>query len=172
MTDSTDQSGSTACEPGSQEHFHKTLGMALRLSEAIDLALEGMSLWVARAQKPEQIARISNVLQMQAELLVCQGKVLAALKVAQLLAAADAGADIGAEIMRRAASGMLNVRSAAEPPRTRPRPKHRAKDSHNTDSPSGARRVNLLQPIFTGASARSRAMAPERSSATTANLQL
>ena len=109
---------SPACPPVSQELVESPLGMLVRLSQAIDIVLGGIGEWLARAETPEQIAGISNMLTMQADLVICQGQVLAAHTLMELLMRSE----VGAETMRRAATGMLNVRPPAPPPLPGPVP--------------------------------------------------
>jgi hypothetical protein len=82
-----------------------SIGSLTNLQRAIDISLEGISEWIATPKNRRQIANLVTLLDAQAQLLVCQHRVGAIVRLAEV-----ASRDAKPEVVRRACADLLKIR--------------------------------------------------------------
>lgn len=82
-----------------------TLGPLSRLRDTIDLTLDEVSDWIMQPYNRQQISNLVTVLDAQTQLIICQQRLVAAARLAEVAATAQAP-----ETVRRACADLLKIR--------------------------------------------------------------
>ena len=81
------------------------LGPLSRLQDTIDLSLEQVSDWIMQPHNRQQISNLVTILDAQTQLIICQQRLVAAARLAEVAATAQAP-----ETVRRACADLLRIR--------------------------------------------------------------
>ncbi len=76
-----------------------------RLQDTIDLTLDEVSDWIMQPHNRQQICNLVTILDAQTQLIICQQRLLAAARLAEVAASATSP-----ETVRRACSDLLKIR--------------------------------------------------------------
>ena len=82
-----------------------SIGKISNLTRAIDISLDGISDWIAKPKNRRKIANLVALLDAQTQLLICQHRVGAVARLAEV-----AGKDAKPEVVRRACTDLLKLR--------------------------------------------------------------
>ena len=82
-----------------------TLGPLSRLQDTIDLTLDEVSDWIMQPYNRQQISNLVTVLDAQTQLIICQQRLLAAARLAEVASTATSP-----ETVRRACADLLKIR--------------------------------------------------------------
>ncbi len=82
-----------------------TLGPLSRLRDTIDLTLDEVSDWIMQPYNRQQISNLVTILDAQTQLIICQQRLLAAARLAEVAASAESP-----ETVRRACADLLKIR--------------------------------------------------------------
>ena len=81
------------------------LGPLHRLRDTIDLTLDEVSDWIMQPHNRQQICNLVTILDAQTQLIICQQRLLAAARLAEVAASAESP-----ETVRRACADLLKIR--------------------------------------------------------------
>ncbi len=96
----------TALEPTVMDQLASgALGPLSRLQDTIDLTLDEVSDWIMQPHNRQQICNLVTILDAQTQLIICQQRLLAAARLAEVAASATSP-----ETVRRACADLLKIR--------------------------------------------------------------
>jgi hypothetical protein len=83
-----------------------SLGPLSKLTDTLNLTLDQVSAWIAEPENRRDIFNLLGLLDVQTQMLICQQRLAAAMRLAQIMRDDEAGP----ETVRRACKDMLNMR--------------------------------------------------------------
>ncbi len=109
MTQPTETNSSNlpaTCDPSVMDQLVSgALGPLSRLQDTIDLTLDEVSDWIMQPYNRQQICNLVTILDAQTQLIICQQRLLAAARLAEVAATATSP-----ETVRRACADLLKIR--------------------------------------------------------------
>ena len=109
MTQPTETNSSNlpaTCDPSVMDQLVSgALGPLSRLRDTMDLTLDEVSDWIMQPYNRQQICNLVTILDAQTQLIICQQRLLAAARLAEVAASATSP-----ETVRRACADLLKIR--------------------------------------------------------------